>query len=125
MKILVVEDDAETADYLVRGLTEAGHLVDRAPDGRDGLFLASGGGYDVLVVDRMLPGLDGLGLVRALRAAGVRTPALFLTARASSSESSAPAQLPRRARVKCPTLQQTQPLSLHLRARLRLSLSPY
>jgi two-component system, OmpR family, response regulator len=82
VKILVVEDDAETADYLVRSLTEAGHLVDRAPDGRDGLFLASGGGYDVMVVDRMLPGLDGLGLVRALRAAGVRTPALFLTARA-------------------------------------------
>ncbi|MDO9708263.1 winged helix-turn-helix domain-containing protein [Paracraurococcus lichenis] len=82
MKILVVEDDAETADYVVRGLTEAGHVVDRAADGREGLFLASDGGYDVLVVDRMLPRLDGLGLVRALRAAGVRTPALFLTARA-------------------------------------------
>ncbi len=82
MKILLVEDDAETAAYVARGLTEAGHLVDRAADGRDGLFLAGGGGYDVLVVDRMLPHLDGLGLVRALRAAGVRTPALFLTARA-------------------------------------------
>ncbi|MEN0074206.1 MAG: response regulator transcription factor, partial [Paracraurococcus sp.] len=81
MKILVVEDDAETADYVVRGLTEAGHTVDRAGDGREGLFLASDGGYDVLVVDRMLPKLDGLGLVRALRAAGVRSPVLFLTAR--------------------------------------------
>lgn len=82
MKILLVEDDAETADYIAKGLAESGHVVDRAADGRDGLFLAGGGGYDVLVVDRMLPHLDGLGLVRALRAAGVRTPALFLTARA-------------------------------------------
>src|SRR5687767_6580876 len=82
VKILIVEDDAETADYVARGLTEAGHLVDRATDGRDGLFLAGSGDYDVLVVDRMLPRLDGLGLVRALRATGVRTPALFLTARA-------------------------------------------
>ena len=81
MKILLVEDDTETADYVARGLTEAGHVVDRAADGREGLFLASDGGYDALVVDRMLPLLDGLALVRALRAAGVRTPALFLTAR--------------------------------------------
>ncbi len=80
MKVLVVEDDAETADYIVRGLTEHGHLVDHAPDGRDGLFMAGGGGYDVLVVDRMLPGLDGLGLVRTLRGAGVKVPVLFLTA---------------------------------------------
>jgi two-component system, OmpR family, response regulator len=81
MKILLVEDDAETAAYVARGLTEAGHLVDRAADGREGLIMASDGGYDALVVDRMLPKLDGLGLVRALRAAGVKTPALFLTAR--------------------------------------------
>src|SRR5215218_5502605 len=82
LKVLIIEDDAETADYVARGLTEAGHTVDRAADGREGLFLASDGSYDVLVVDRMLPKLDGLGLVRALRAAGVKTPALFLTARA-------------------------------------------
>jgi two-component system OmpR family response regulator len=82
MKILLVEDDAETAEFIKRGLTEAGHTVDHAADGRDGLFLASDGSYDVLVVDRMLPKLDGLGMVRALRAADVRTPALFLTARA-------------------------------------------
>lgn len=80
MKVLVIEDDAETAGYVVRGLTEHGHVADHAPDGRDGLFMAGGGGYDVLVVDRMLPGLDGLGLVRTLRGAGVKTPVLFLTA---------------------------------------------
>lgn len=82
MKILVVEDDAETAAYVARGLREAGHLADIAPDGQDGLFLATTGGYDVLVVDRMLPKLDGLSLVRALRAAQVAAPVLFLTARA-------------------------------------------
>ncbi len=82
MRILVVEDDAATAAYVRRGLEEAGHVVDLAGDGQDGLFLASGGGYDVMVVDRMLPKLDGLALVRALRAAGIETPALFLTARA-------------------------------------------
>ena len=81
MRILVVEDDAETAAYIARGLREAGHVVDRAADGQEGLFLATGGRYDVMVVDRMLPKLDGLSLVRALRAAKVATPALFLTAR--------------------------------------------
>ncbi|MDE1957631.1 MAG: response regulator transcription factor [Xanthomonadaceae bacterium] len=80
MKLLVVEDDAETAAYVARGLREQGHVVDVAGDGRDGLFHAAEGGYDVLVVDRMLPRLDGLGLLRALRAAGVRTPVLMLTA---------------------------------------------
>ena len=64
-----------------RALTEAGHL-DRPAGGRERLILASGGGYDALVADRMLPKLDGLGLVRAVRAAGVKKPALFLTARA-------------------------------------------
>ena len=81
MKILVVEDDAETAAYIARGLREAGHVVDHAPDGQEGLFLATGGAYDVMVVDRMLPRLDGVSLIRALRAAKVATPALFLTAR--------------------------------------------
>ena len=80
MKVLVIEDDAETADYIVRGLNEQGHVVDHAPDGRDGLLMAGGGEYDVLVVDRMLPGLDGLGVVRTLRGAGVKSPVLFLTA---------------------------------------------
>jgi two-component system OmpR family response regulator len=82
VRILLVEDDAETAAYIARGLEEAGHVVDRAVDGQDGLFLATGGGHDVMVVDRMLPKLDGMALVRAARAAGVTTPVLFLTARA-------------------------------------------
>ena len=80
VKVLVIEDDRETADYVSRGLREQGHVVDHAANGRDGLFLAGDGGYDVLVVDRMLPGIDGLGLVRMLREAKVRTPVLFLTA---------------------------------------------
>jgi len=80
VKVLVIEDDRETADYVSRGLREQGHVVDHAANGRDGLFLAGDGGYDVLVVDRMLPGIDGLGLVRMLREAKVRTPVLFMTA---------------------------------------------
>ncbi len=81
MRILLVEDDADTSAYVARGLEEAGHLVDRAADGQDGLFLATGGGHDVMVVDRMLPKLDGLSMVRAVRAAGIATPVIFLTAR--------------------------------------------
>jgi two-component system, OmpR family, response regulator len=80
MKLLVVEDDAETSAYVARGLREQGHTVDVAETGRDGLFLAAGGEHDVVIVDRMLPGLDGIGLVQALRSAGVRAPVLFLTA---------------------------------------------
>ena len=79
MKILLIEDDAETAAYITGGLKQHGHVVDHAANGRDGLFLASSESYDVLVVDRMLPGLDGLGIVRTLRATGQRTPVLFLT----------------------------------------------
>ena len=80
MKILVIEDDNDTANYVVRGLTQQGHVVDRAPDGRDGLFLAAGEKYDVLILDRMLPGVDGLAIAKTIRAAGVNTPVLFLTA---------------------------------------------
>ena len=80
MRVLVIEDDAETAAYVARGLREHGHVADHAPDGRDGLLMAGGGDYDVLIVDRMLPGIDGLGLVRTLRGAGVKSPVLFLTA---------------------------------------------
>jgi two-component system OmpR family response regulator len=80
MRILVIEDDSATNAYVVNGLRELGHSVDGALDGREGLLRATGNGYDVLVVDRMLPGLEGLGVVRTLRAAGVSTPALFLTA---------------------------------------------
>jgi two-component system OmpR family response regulator len=79
MKILVIEDDAETAAYIVKGLEQQGFVVDHANDGREGLVLAAGGAHDVLVVDRMLPGLDGLGIVKTIRGAGVKTPVLFLT----------------------------------------------
>ncbi|WP_284948201.1 winged helix-turn-helix domain-containing protein [Acidisoma cladoniae] len=79
MKVLVIEDDAETGAYILRGLREHGHSADHAADGLDGLFLASGG-YDVLVVDRMLPSLDGLELVRRLRGMAIQAPVLFLTA---------------------------------------------
>jgi two-component system, OmpR family, response regulator len=79
VRILLVEDDAETADYVLQGLSEAGHSVAIAPDGRDGLFRAAGEDWDLLIIDRMLPGLDGLGLVRTLRAGGIESPVLFLT----------------------------------------------
>lgn len=80
MRVLVVEDDMETASYILRGLREHGHLADVAIDGREGLFMATDGGYDVLVIDRMLPKIDGLALVRMLRTAGLKAPVVFLTA---------------------------------------------
>ena len=79
MRILLVEDDTETANYVTQGLREAGHAITVARDGREGLFQASGQEWDLLVVDRMLPGLDGLSLVRTVRTGGVQTPVLFLT----------------------------------------------
>lgn len=80
MRILIVEDDTHTNRFVARGLTELGHRVVTSADGRDGLFQATDGGFDALVIDRMLPGLDGLSLVKALRAAGNATPVLMLTA---------------------------------------------
>lgn len=80
MRILLIEDDPSAAGYIARGLTEHGHVCDVLTDGTDGLFQATREGYDVLVVDRMIPGLDGLSLVRALRAAGRKMPVLFLSA---------------------------------------------
>lgn len=80
MKVLLIEDDQATSAYVARGLREQGHVVDVAATGRDGLFLATDGGHDVLIVDRMLPGLDGIGLVQTLRASGLKAPVLFLTA---------------------------------------------
>ncbi|ALN75298.1 response regulator transcription factor [Aureimonas sp. AU20] len=79
MKILMIEDDPSTAHYVSGGLREEGHELDHAPDGPTGLELACSRRYDVLVVDRMLPRLDGLSLVRALRSAGRDVPILFLT----------------------------------------------
>jgi len=79
MKVLVVEDDAETVAYIRNGLNEQGHVVDCASNGRQGLLLAGYGGYEVAIVDRMLPGLDGLSMVKALRGNGIVTAVLFLT----------------------------------------------
>lgn len=79
MKILVIEDDVETGAYIKKGLVEHGHVVELAGNGRDGLFLAAGEVHDVVIVDRMLPGLDGLSVVKALRATGAKVPVLFLT----------------------------------------------
>lgn len=79
MKILLIEDDQTTADYVAKGLRQHGHVIDPARTGRDGLLLAAGEAYDVMIVDRMLPGLDGLSIVKTIRGAGVKTPVLFLT----------------------------------------------
>lgn len=79
MRILLIEDEPETAAYIVSGLEQAGHELAVAPDGRNGLFRATGEDWDLLIVDRMLPGLDGLALVRTLRAGDIETPVLFLT----------------------------------------------
>jgi two-component system OmpR family response regulator len=80
MRVLVVEDDPEVAAYLVKGLKEQGHNVDEAADGKDCLFLASSEDYDVMIIDRMLPALDGLTIVKSVRAAGKTTPMLILSA---------------------------------------------
>jgi len=80
MKILIIEDDAATAAYVANGLKQVGHRVDHAPDVRDGLVFAVGQTYGVMIVDRMLAGLDGLGIVKTIRSTGVKTPVLFLTA---------------------------------------------
>jgi two-component system OmpR family response regulator len=80
MKILVVEDDAATGAYIADGLREEGHSVDLIASGADGLVQATIGSYDVMVVDRMLPGLDGMTLVKTLRATKNATPVLLLTA---------------------------------------------
>jgi len=81
MRLLIVEDDATIADFIARGLTEAGFAVDVAGDGARGLELAASGSYDVAIVDLMLPQLDGLTVIDRMRARGVRTPVLILSAR--------------------------------------------
>jgi two-component system OmpR family response regulator len=80
MKLLLVEDDREAAGYLKRALSEAGHAVHHASGGRDGLMLAAVEPYDVIILDRMLPEVDGLSILRTIRASGVKTPVLLLTA---------------------------------------------
>src|SRR5476649_1089558 len=83
MRILVVEDDAKIASFVVQGLKQAGYAVDHAADGATGLALAESTGYDAAVVDVMLPGLDGLSLVRRLRSSRRQVPVLFLSAKSS------------------------------------------
>jgi two-component system OmpR family response regulator len=80
VRILVIEDDKEVASFIRSGLTQAGCNVDHAANGKDGLFLATTEDYDALVVDRMLPGVDGLTVIRTLRASGNTTPVLILSA---------------------------------------------
>ncbi len=79
MKILLIEDDVRMSEFIVRGLREHGHTADHASDGKDGLFLAAGEKYDVAIVDRMLPGLDGLSIVKMLRGTRNHMPVIFLT----------------------------------------------
>jgi len=79
MKILIIEDDRQTAEYLAKGLREQGHVVLVADNGGEGLLRAAGEKYDIMVIDRMLPGIDGLRVVKTVRGAGVKTPILLLT----------------------------------------------
>jgi two-component system, OmpR family, response regulator len=80
MRVLVIEDDRETAHFLQKALKESGHTAEVAHDGEEGLALAREGSYEVLIIDRMLPRLDGLSVVRALRSEGMRRPVLILSA---------------------------------------------
>ena len=80
MKLLVIEDDRDVASFVKNGLEQAGYTVDCADNGKDGLFLATTETYDALIVDRMLPGVDGLTIIRTMRASDIATPALVLSA---------------------------------------------
>jgi two-component system, OmpR family, response regulator len=80
MRVLVIEDDQETSSFIVRGLTQAGHTVDVIDDGRDGILLGIQEHYDVVILDRMLPSVDGLSVAKALRSSGSSASILFLTA---------------------------------------------
>jgi len=86
MKVLVIEDDPDTGPYIARGLEQQGHSVELAVTGKDGLLLASTETYDIMIIDRMLPGLDGLSIVKTIRSTAVNTPVLFLTALGSVSD---------------------------------------
>lgn len=86
MKILLVEDDPATTDYVANGLRQEGFAVDCAATGRDGLFHATDGSYDCIILDRMLPGMDGMAVLAAVRAAGIATPVLILSAMSSPED---------------------------------------
>jgi two-component system, OmpR family, response regulator len=79
LRILVIEDDADLADFVKRGLQKEGHSVSHFSDGREGLMAAMGADFDIVVVDWMLPGLDGLSFVKLMRASQIKTPVMFLT----------------------------------------------
>lgn len=79
-KLLVIEDDEATASYIAKGMGEEGFTVDCADNGRDGLFLATDGAYDAIILDRLLPAIDGMAVLAALRAAGIETPVIILSA---------------------------------------------
>ena len=85
-RILVVEDDPDTAEYVLKGLREDGYTVEHVADGRDGLYLATTSRFDAIVMDRMVPGMDGLSVIKALRAAGIDTPIMILSALAQMDE---------------------------------------
>ncbi|MFN0217730.1 MAG: winged helix-turn-helix domain-containing protein [Hyphomicrobium sp.] len=80
MRVLLIEDDRDNAAYIVKGFKEEGHLVDHIANGQDGVAHALGETYDVMIVDRMLPGLDGLAIVKTMREAGAKVPIIFLSA---------------------------------------------
>ncbi len=86
MKMLLVEDDESHAQFIISGLKQAGHTVDHAKDGMDGLFLATEEKYDVMIVDRMVPKLDGLAIIQALRSSNNKTPVLILSSLAKVEE---------------------------------------
>lgn len=80
MRVLLIEDDPEVAAYIEKGLSESGHTVDQAQDGKNGLVFATTEDYDAMIIDRMLPGVDGLTIVKSVRAADIPTPILILSA---------------------------------------------
>ena len=85
-RLLIVEDDQATRDFIAKGFGEEGYVVEVAPDGREGLYHATDGGFDAVVLDRLLPELDGLSLIKSMRAAGLKTPVLMLTALSAVDE---------------------------------------
>jgi two-component system OmpR family response regulator len=82
MRLLLIEDDQNVADFILKGLNENNHVVDHQDDGKEGLFFATTESYDVMIVDRMLPGIDGLTIIRTLRASMIKTPIIILSAMA-------------------------------------------
>ena len=85
-RVLIVEDDEETREFIAKGFADEGFATELADNGRDGLYMATDGSFDAIILDRMLPGLDGLSLLKSLRAASIQTPVLLLTAMSAVDE---------------------------------------